>query len=322
MLSNLGDQKCILGYPWFAAMQPNIDYAKGWLDHAQLPIVLRAENAGRAQFRPRFNHIRQQHTLERRVRKRRQEIMVEAIQNFGTRLQTTNIHDETPEEVRAKIPEQYHRFWKVFSDLQSQRFPPSRPWDHAIKLKPGAPASLPGKVYPAPPKEREFWSNFTQEALKKGYIRIGEGPYVTPTFTIPKKNGKLRPVQDYQRLNEWTIRNHYPLPLIPQLIDRMRGCTLFTKFDIRWGYNNVQIKDGDQWKAAFLTHDGLFEPMVMYFGLTNSPATFQTMMDTIFGKEMRENWLTIYMDDMGIHTRRLPGESEEQHVSRHRTYVT
>jgi hypothetical protein len=62
----------------------------------------------------------------------------------------------------------------------------------------------------------------------------------------------------------------------------MRGCTLFTKFDIRWGYNNICIKDGDQWKVAFLTHKGLFEPMVMYFGLTNSPATFQTMMDTIF----------------------------------------
>jgi hypothetical protein len=101
----------------------------------------------------------------------------------------------------------------------------------------------------------------------------------------------------------------------------MRGCTLFTKFDIRWGYNNIRIKDGDQWKAAFLTHKGLFEPMVIYFGLTNSPATFQTMMDTIFTSEVAQKWLTIYMDDMGIHTKREANESEEQHVERHRQYV-
>jgi hypothetical protein len=87
------------------------------------------------------------------------------------------------------------------------------------------------------------------------------------------------------------------------------------KFDIRWGYNNIRIKDGDQWKAAFLTHEGLFEPMVMYFGLTNSPATFQTMMDMIFSSEVAQKWLTIYMDDMGIHTKREPGETEEQHVA-------
>jgi hypothetical protein len=101
----------------------------------------------------------------------------------------------------------------------------------------------------------------------------------------------------------------------------MRGCTLFTKFDIRWGYNNIQIKEGDQWKAAFLTHEGLFEPMVMYFGLTNSPATFQTMMDTIFASEVAQKWLTIYMDDMGIHTKRETDETEEQHIERHRRYV-
>jgi hypothetical protein len=92
---------------------------------------------------------------------------------------------------------------------------------------------------------------------------------------------------------------------------------LFTKFDIRWGYNNIRIKDGNQWKAAFLTHEGLFKPMVMYFGLTNSPATFQTMMDTIFASEVAQKWLTIYMDNMGIHTKRNDGETEEQHIEQH-----
>ena len=77
---------------------------------------------------------------------------------------------------------------------------------------------------------------------------------------------------------------------------------LFTKFDVRWGYNNVRIKKGDEWKAAFITNEGLYEPTVMFFGMTNSPATFQAMMNAIFEDEIREGWLTVYMDDMLIAT--------------------
>jgi len=98
------------------------------------------------------------------------------------------------------------------------------------------------------------------------------------------------------------IKNRYPLPLIPELINRVKGATLFLKFDIRWGYNNVHIKEGDEWKAAFVTNQGLFEPRVMFFGLTNSPATFQAMMNGIFATELREGWVSIYMDDILIHT--------------------
>ena len=98
------------------------------------------------------------------------------------------------------------------------------------------------------------------------------------------------------------IRNRYLLPLIPQLINRVRMKKLFTKFDVRWGYNNVRIKEGDEWKAAFITNEGLYEPTVMFFGLTNSPTTFQAMMNAIFEDEIREGWLTVYMDDMLIAT--------------------
>jgi hypothetical protein len=78
---------------------------------------------------------------------------------------------------------------------------------------------------------------------------------------------------------------------------------LFTKFDIRWEYNNICIKKEDEWKAAFLTPEGLFEPTVMFFGLTNSPTTFQMMMNTIFQKKVSQGWLSIYMDDIAIHTK-------------------
>jgi L-rhamnose mutarotase len=83
----------------------------------------------------------------------------------------------------------------------------------------------------------------------------------------------------------------------------------------------VQIKKQDQHKAAFITNQGLFEPTVMFFGLTNSPATFQTMMDTIFREQIAQGWLTVYMDDIAVHTKRREDETKEQHVARHRKLV-
>jgi len=116
-------------------------------------------------------------------------------------------------------------------------------------------------------------------------------------------------------------RNHNISPLIPQTIDRLSGCMLFTKFDIQWGYNNICIKPGDKWKAAFLTPEGLFEPTVMFFGLMNSPATFQMMMNTIFQKQVAQGWLSVYMDDLAIHTKQCPRKTEEEHRQRHKEYI-
>jgi hypothetical protein len=151
--------------------------------------------------------------------------------------------------------------------------------------------------------EQKALLEFVKEQQAKGYIRPSKSPYAAPFFFIKKKDGKLRPVQDYRRLNEWTIKNRYPLPLIPELIVRVQGTKLFTKMDIRWGYNNIRIKSGDEWKAAFITNQGLFKPTVMFFGLTNSPATFQTMMNAIFAPEIAEGWLIVYMDDILIATK-------------------
>jgi Reverse transcriptase (RNA-dependent DNA polymerase) len=163
---------------------------------------------------------------------------------------------------------------------------------------------------------------FIKEHLTRGTIRPYKSPYKSRFFYIIKKDGNLRAVQDYRPVNEWTIRNAYLLPLIPEHIDRLNGCSLYTKFDIHWGYNNIRIKEGDEWKAAFITNKGLFEPTVMFFGLTNSPTTFQTMMNSIFSEEIAEQWLTVYMDNMAIHTKRREDETELQHILCHRSYVS
>uniref|UniRef100_A0A0W0FKC0 Reverse transcriptase domain-containing protein n=1 Tax=Moniliophthora roreri TaxID=221103 RepID=A0A0W0FKC0_MONRR len=123
----------------------------------------------------------------------------------------------------------------------------------------------------------------------------------SPFFFVAKKEaGALRPCQDYRDLNNGTIKNRYPLPLVTDLVDKLKTARVFTKLDLRNGYNNIRIKDGDQWKAAFKTPRGLFEPTVMFFGLTNSPATFQVFMNDILKDFIDEGWCVVYMDDILI----------------------
>ena len=124
---------------------------------------------------------------------------------------------------------------------------------------------------------------------------------MSPVFFVPRKDGKKRMVQDYQYLNEFTVKNNYPLPLIGQLVDNLQGAKLFTKMDLRWGHNNVRIKEGNKWKAAFVCFCGAFEPLVMYFGLCNSPTTFQAMMNKIFAD--MDDVVVVYIDDLMIYTK-------------------
>ena len=131
-----------------------------------------------------------------------------------------------------------------------------------------------GKIYPLSRVEREEVQEFVKDQLRKGYIRPSKSPQMSLVFFVPKKDGKKRMVQNYQYLNSWTIKNNYPLPLISDLIDSIGKKKVFTKMDLWWRYNNVRIKEGDEWKTAFSISEGLFEPMVIFFGLTNSPAMF------------------------------------------------
>jgi hypothetical protein len=113
-------------------------------------------------------------------------------------------------------------------------------------LKPGTLAALPGKLIPLSQAELIELRSFVKEHTARGTIRPSKSPYKSRFFYIKKKDGRLRLVQDYHPINKWTICNAYPLPLIPELIDRLSRCSLYTKFDIQWGYNNIRIKEGDE----------------------------------------------------------------------------
>jgi hypothetical protein len=146
---------------------------------------------------------------------------------------------------------------------------------------------------------------FINENKRKGFISESKSPQASGFFFVGKKSGELRPCQDYWYINDWTIKNSYLLPLPLMLITQLHDAKYFTKMDVQSGYNNIRIHPDDQWKAAFTTEFGLFEPNVMFFSLCNSPATFQAYMNRTFQQEINKGWLVIYMDNILIFSKTL-----------------
>jgi len=182
------------------------------------------------------------------------------------------------------LPDYIQPFTHLFNKKKFEKLPERREWNHEINLTEEAPKELNAKAYAMTIKEEETLNlnQWLDEQLKAGLIVESKSRYVVPCFYIPKKDGSLWLVQDYRKLNQVTIKDKTPLPLIGEVIDKLKEAKYFNKLDLIWGYNNVRIKEGNKWKAAFLTNKGLFELQVMYFGLCNSLGTFQRMMNSIF----------------------------------------
>ena len=195
----------------------------------------------------------------------------------------------------------------MFGKKQSERMPTRKLWDHVIDVKEGF-VPQKGKVYLLSREEREEVREFVREQLRKGYIQPSKSLQTALVFFVGKKDGKKRMVQDYRYLNEWTIKNNYPLPLISDVLENIGMKKLFTKIDLRWGYNNVRIKEGDKWKAAFTMPEESFKPTVMFFRLTNSPATFQAMMNELLRDLINTRKIAAFIDDVIVGT-----EIEEGH---------
>jgi len=195
----------------------------------------------------------------------------------------------------------------VFAKEDFNILPEHCKWDHAIELTPGVEPKL-SKVYPLSLLEQAELDAFLEKNLCTGQIQPSKSPIAAPVFFIKKKDGSLQLVQDYRALNIVTVKNRYPLPLISELISQLCRAWYFMKLDVRWGFNNVRIKPRDKWKAAFHTNHGLFELLVMFFGMTNSPATFQTMMNEVFRTVIAEGIIIVYLDNILIFTK-----TEEKH---------
>ena len=195
----------------------------------------------------------------------------------------------------------------MFGKKQLERMPMRKLWDHTIDVKERF-VLRKGKVYPLLREEREEVREFVKEQLQKGYIRPSKSPQTVLVFFVGKKDSKKRMVQDYRYLNKWTIKNNYLLLLISDVLENIGTKKVFMKMDLRWGYNNVRIKEGDEWKAAFTMPEGSFELTVMFFGLTNSPATFQAMMNELLRDLINTGKVAAFIDDVIVGT-----EMEEEH---------
>ena len=342
-VTGLGKQSLILGHSWLQKHNPEIDWATGEVKMSRCPprccsgcrdeareerkvkkaeihrmevcrtgphIELANDLEDIPDFQPDCDNEEEDDEIEEGDRLFAANILpaadIRATSTVSQRLAEAfrlNSEDARP----TRIPDYLREFENVFSKKSFDVLPDQKQWDHAIELVPGAePKGC--KVYPLSPSEQKEVELFLKENLETGRIRPSKSPMASPVFFTKKKCGGLRFVQDYRALNAVTVKNKYPLPLISELITKLRGAKYFTKLDVWWGFNNIRIKEGDEWKAAFRTNRGLFEPLVMFFGLTNSPATFQTMMNDIFQELVMEGVVVVYLDDILIFT-----ESLEEH---------
>ncbi|XP_061485300.1 uncharacterized protein LOC133385725, partial [Rhineura floridana] len=226
--------------------------------------------------------------------------------------------------VPEALPEQYREFADVFGKQEADQLPPHRPYDCPIDLLPGAKIPV-GRLYSLSEPELAALREFLDKNLRRGFIRPSTSPAAAPVPFVKKKCGELRLCNDYRALNQITVRNRYPLPLIPELLERLRGARIFTKLDLRGAYNLVRMREGDEWKTAFRTRYGHFEYTVMPFGLCNAPAVFQHFMNDIF-RDLLDRFLVIYLDDILIYSRN-PSEHKEhvravlQRLREHRLFA-
>ena len=174
-----------------------------------------------------------------------------------------------------------------------------------ITLLPDAPPVINCKVYPLNKKETDVLRKFLTEEEKKGYIKQGSSSYTAPVFFVGKKDSEeLRPVMDYRELNQWMKRDNNPLPNIRTALENLQGGELFSKFDLRWGYKNLRIKEEDQPKVAFKTIFRTYIPRVTYFGLTNAPPTFQRVIHQDLRPVLQKYPQNVgnYLDDVWVMT--------------------
>ncbi|KAJ1584284.1 hypothetical protein NDA12_000970 [Ustilago hordei] len=165
-----------------------------------------------------------------------------------------------------------------------------------------------GPLYLKGPKEMSELRRYLDENLEKGFIRPSKSPARSPVLFVPKKDGGLRLCVDYRGLNEITVKNRAPLPLIEEQLFLLRKARIYTKLDLRAAYNLIRIAKGDEWKTAFGTQLGLYEYLVMPFGLANAPAHFQSFINDIF-RDIIGIYVVVYLDDFLIFS-----DTEEAHV--------
>lgn len=224
-----------------------------------------------------------------------------SVVRFCEDVELEDLYDEIPvgTEDWSRLPVNYGEFLDVFSGVRADILPAHRKFDCEIVLKESNAVPPFRPIYSLPEADRLELRKYITDMLQKGFIRESKSPAGAGVFFVPKKDTSKRLCVDYLLLNELTVRNSFPLPLVSDLIDRLRYAKVFTKIDLRGAYNLVRIKPSDEWKTAFRCVFGHFEYMVMPFGLSNAPAVFQSMMTEIF-RDILDVYVVVYIVDLLI----------------------
>jgi hypothetical protein len=199
----------------------------------------------------------------------------------------------------------------VFPD-DLPEMPPDRDVEFVIELQPGT-APISKRPYHMLPNELAELKLQLQELLDKGYIHPSASPWGCPALVVKKKDNSLILCIDYHPLNAVTIKNKYPLPRIDILFDQLAGAKILSKIDLRSGYHQIKIRPSDIPKTAFSTRYGLYEYLVMSFSLTNAPAYFMYLMNSVFMLEL-DKFVMVFIDDILIYSKNLEDHARHLHV--------
>uniref|UniRef100_A0A672ZBY5 ribonuclease H n=1 Tax=Sphaeramia orbicularis TaxID=375764 RepID=A0A672ZBY5_9TELE len=247
----------VLGFPWLKRHSPSIDWATG-----------RIEAWGKD---CKDNCVSSRHNV--------------ATASFSQRPMTTQNQGKSESSDLPNVPAHYHHLREVFSKSRASSLPPHRDYDCPIDLLPGAPIPK-GRMYSLSQTETKAMEAYIEQSLKSGLIRPSSSPAGAGFFFVAKKDGSLRPCIDYSPLNEITVKNRHPLPLMASAFDQN-------------AYHLVRIREGDEWKTGFNTPSGHFEYLVMPFGLANAPAVFQGMVNNVL-RDFLNRFVYVYLDDILI----------------------
>ena len=284
----------ILGLPWLEATNPKIDWRNRSISVPDVPPV-------RPPVSPQHHDERTPVRIEMisavqlSKSKPEDEIFLMLVQ-----AQDNAQHVPGPRAQDVRIPQLLDEFKDVFPDDLPRGLPPARDVDHHIELIPGA--SVPQRLtYRLSPAEQDELKLQLADLLDKGFIRPSKSPYASPILFVRKKDGSLRMCVDYRGLNKVTIRDKYPLPRIDELLDRLANARVFSKLDLRSGYNQIRVADADVQKTAFSSRYGLYEFLVLPFGMSNAPATFMRMMNGIFADGL-DQFVQTFLDDILVYS--------------------